>query len=180
MLVEEFGLSHRFYSEEERMVVFAVIFDMLIDAKKSGRPFVGAMFWQAVKEGFPNVGGYHVYIDEPLSGQSVGLNGVMKLKNTAKESSKQPAAGMQVTNNASYVTNKTTLPRTQSDSASAPPSTSVTSAPPSQSRKILAGSGCHPVRVEPEIFRLNGVCGLIYYYCDCSSDCGGVVAMEFS
>lgn len=65
----------------------------------------------------------------------------MKLKNTAKESSKQPAAGMQVTNNASYVTNKTTLPRTQSDSASAPPSTSVTSAPPSQSRKILAGSG---------------------------------------
>lgn len=63
MLVEEFGLSHRFYSEEERMVVFAVIFDMLIDAKKSGRPFVGAMFWQAVKEGgwTGTTGGNHAY-----------------------------------------------------------------------------------------------------------------------
>eukprot|EP00877_Chromochloris_zofingiensis_P009942 jgi/Chrzof1/5200/Cz15g16040.t1 len=29
-------------------------------------------------------------------------------------------------------------------------------------------------RVDPEIFRLNGVYRLIYYYCDCSSDCGGV------
>eukprot|EP00877_Chromochloris_zofingiensis_P007713 jgi/Chrzof1/3195/Cz12g15130.t1 len=36
------------------------------------------------------------------------------------------------------------------------------------------------VRVEPEIFRLNGVYRLIYYYCGSSSDCGGVVAMEFS
>eukprot|EP00877_Chromochloris_zofingiensis_P002785 jgi/Chrzof1/12507/Cz06g36230.t1 len=42
---------------------------------------------------------------------------------------------------------------------------------------------CHAqsgVRVEPEIFRLNGVYRLIYYYCGSSSDCGGVVAMEFS
>eukprot|EP00877_Chromochloris_zofingiensis_P006426 jgi/Chrzof1/2036/UNPLg00692.t1 len=36
------------------------------------------------------------------------------------------------------------------------------------------------VRVEPEIFRLNGVYRLIYYYCGSSSDCGGVVAMESS
>eukprot|EP00877_Chromochloris_zofingiensis_P008917 jgi/Chrzof1/4279/Cz14g06040.t1 len=36
------------------------------------------------------------------------------------------------------------------------------------------------VRVEPEIFRSNGVYRLIYYYCGSSSDCGGVVAMEFS
>eukprot|EP00877_Chromochloris_zofingiensis_P007298 jgi/Chrzof1/2821/Cz12g00030.t1 len=35
-------------------------------------------------------------------------------------------------------------------------------------------------KVEPEIFRFNGVYRLIYYYCGCSSDCGGVVAMEFS
>eukprot|EP00877_Chromochloris_zofingiensis_P014405 jgi/Chrzof1/9218/Cz03g40100.t1 len=34
------------------------------------------------------------------------------------------------------------------------------------------------VRVEPEIFRFNGVYRLIYYYCGCSSDYGGVVAME--
>eukprot|EP00877_Chromochloris_zofingiensis_P011841 jgi/Chrzof1/6910/Cz02g03030.t1 len=44
----------------------------------------------------------------------------------------------------------------------------------------LGASVVKPTRVEPEIFRLNGVCRLIYYYCDCSSDCGGVVAMEFS
>eukprot|EP00877_Chromochloris_zofingiensis_P014071 jgi/Chrzof1/8918/Cz03g29040.t1 len=36
------------------------------------------------------------------------------------------------------------------------------------------------VRVEPEVFRLNGVYRLIYYYCGSSSDCGGVVAMELS
>eukprot|EP00877_Chromochloris_zofingiensis_P014785 jgi/Chrzof1/9560/Cz04g07260.t1 len=34
------------------------------------------------------------------------------------------------------------------------------------------------VRVEPERFRFNGVYRLIYYYCGCSSDYGGVVAME--
>eukprot|EP00877_Chromochloris_zofingiensis_P000487 jgi/Chrzof1/10439/UNPLg00366.t1 len=36
------------------------------------------------------------------------------------------------------------------------------------------------VRVEPEIFRFNGVYRLIYYYCGCSSDYGGVVATEVS
>eukprot|EP00877_Chromochloris_zofingiensis_P000946 jgi/Chrzof1/10852/Cz05g14160.t1 len=36
------------------------------------------------------------------------------------------------------------------------------------------------VRVEPEIFRFNGVYRLTYYYCGCSSDYGGVVAMEVS
>eukprot|EP00877_Chromochloris_zofingiensis_P000947 jgi/Chrzof1/10853/Cz05g14170.t1 len=36
------------------------------------------------------------------------------------------------------------------------------------------------VRVEPEIFRFNGVYRMIYYYCGCSSDYGGVVAMEVS
>eukprot|EP00877_Chromochloris_zofingiensis_P003157 jgi/Chrzof1/12842/Cz07g09100.t1 len=45
---------------------------------------------------------------------------------------------------------------------------------------LASVQACKCVRVEPEIFRLNGVCRLIYYYCDCSSDCGGVVAMEFS
>eukprot|EP00877_Chromochloris_zofingiensis_P004554 jgi/Chrzof1/1409/Cz10g06220.t1 len=42
------------------------------------------------------------------------------------------------------------------------------------------GGSTTSVRVEPEIFRLNGVYRLIYYYCGSSSDCGGVVAMEFS
>eukprot|EP00877_Chromochloris_zofingiensis_P014707 jgi/Chrzof1/9490/Cz04g05040.t1 len=45
--------------------------------------------------------------------------------------------------------------------------------------RSAAGGGVN-VRVEPETFRFNGVYRLIYYYCGCSSDYGGVVAMEVS
>jgi hypothetical protein len=37
--------------EEERKVVFSVVFDKLIEAKREGKPFMGAMFWNAALHG---------------------------------------------------------------------------------------------------------------------------------
>lgn len=50
-MLEEFGLSYRFFGEEERKVVFAVVADAVIAAKRAGRPLMGAMFWNAAYGG---------------------------------------------------------------------------------------------------------------------------------
>ena len=46
-MLEEFGTTTSNLDEEERKVVFSVVFDKLIEAKRAGRPFMGAMFWNA-------------------------------------------------------------------------------------------------------------------------------------
>ena len=40
-----------YLGEEERKVVFSVVFDKLIEAKRAGKPFMGAMFWNAALSG---------------------------------------------------------------------------------------------------------------------------------
>jgi hypothetical protein len=47
-VLEEFGTTTSNMGEEERKVVFSVVFDKLIEAKREGKPFMGAMFWNAV------------------------------------------------------------------------------------------------------------------------------------
>lgn len=46
-VLEEFGLSYRYFGEEERKVVVAVVADAVIAAKRAGRPLMGAMLWNA-------------------------------------------------------------------------------------------------------------------------------------
>lgn len=46
-MIEEFGLTRRFYGEEEMKVVVAVVADALIASKRAGRPLMGAWLWQA-------------------------------------------------------------------------------------------------------------------------------------
>lgn len=46
-MIEEFGLSKRFFGDVERKVVFAVVAYALVAAKQAGKPLMGAMFWQA-------------------------------------------------------------------------------------------------------------------------------------
>eukprot|EP00879_Flechtneria_rotunda_P001484 GHRR01001639.1.p1 GENE.GHRR01001639.1~~GHRR01001639.1.p1 ORF type:complete len:382 (+),score=118.48 GHRR01001639.1:1178-2323(+) len=72
--VEEFGLSYRFFGEEERKVVFAVVADALIAAKRAGKNMMGAMFWNA-DDGKADVGGYNVYLARTPTGAYIGLGG---------------------------------------------------------------------------------------------------------
>jgi hypothetical protein len=46
-VIEEFGISRRFFGEEEQKVVAAVVADALIAAKRAGRNLKGAMLWSA-------------------------------------------------------------------------------------------------------------------------------------
>lgn len=50
-MVEEFGLTKRFFSIEETKVVTAVVADALIAAKQAGKPLMAAWFWQAAPPG---------------------------------------------------------------------------------------------------------------------------------
>ncbi|KAI8465905.1 MAG: glycoside hydrolase superfamily [Monoraphidium minutum] len=72
-ILEEFGLTGRFFDEEQRKAVFAVVFDHLIRAKRAGRPFVTALFWSAARPGYPDPAGYDIDITQPLTGATVGL-----------------------------------------------------------------------------------------------------------
>eukprot|EP00775_Hariotina_reticulata_P002089 gene2089-2407_t len=45
LVVEEFGLSIRFHDDEERKVVFAIVANALIVAKRAGQPLKAAWFW---------------------------------------------------------------------------------------------------------------------------------------
>ena len=47
LVLEEFGTISSLMDEEERKVVFSVVFDKLIEARRTGKPFMGAMFWNA-------------------------------------------------------------------------------------------------------------------------------------
>jgi len=51
LLVEEFGLTKRFFSLEETKVVVAVVADALIAAKRAGKPLMAAWLWQAAAPG---------------------------------------------------------------------------------------------------------------------------------
>jgi hypothetical protein len=51
LVVEEFGLSKRFFTLEETKVVVAVVADALIAAKRAGKPLMGAWLWQAAPPG---------------------------------------------------------------------------------------------------------------------------------
>jgi hypothetical protein len=50
-LVEEYGLTKRFFNNEQLKVVVAVIADALIEAKRAGKPLMGAWIWQAAPIG---------------------------------------------------------------------------------------------------------------------------------
>lgn len=50
-MIEEFGLSKRFFGAEEAKVVLAVVADALIAAKRAGKPLMGAWLWQAATPG---------------------------------------------------------------------------------------------------------------------------------
>lgn len=50
-MVEEFGLTKRFFTVQESKVVVAVVADALIAAKRAGKPFMGAWIWQAAPIG---------------------------------------------------------------------------------------------------------------------------------
>jgi len=51
LVVEEFGLTKRFYGTEEAKVVVAVVADALIAAKRAGKPLMAAWLWQAAPPG---------------------------------------------------------------------------------------------------------------------------------
>jgi hypothetical protein len=51
LVLEEFGLTKRFFTLRETKVVFAVVADALIAAKRAGKPFMGAWLWQAAPVG---------------------------------------------------------------------------------------------------------------------------------
>lgn len=51
LVVEEFGLTKRFFTVQESKVVVAVVADALIAAKRAGKPFMGAWIWQAAPIG---------------------------------------------------------------------------------------------------------------------------------
>jgi len=51
LVVEEFGLSVRFHNDEERKIVFAIMADVLIAAKKAGQPLKAAWFWNVAIAG---------------------------------------------------------------------------------------------------------------------------------
>lgn len=51
LLVEEFGLTKRFFTVNETKVVVAVVADAVIAAKRAGKPFMGAWIWQAAPIG---------------------------------------------------------------------------------------------------------------------------------
>jgi hypothetical protein len=46
-VIEEFGISRRFFGEEEQKVVVAVVVDALIAAKRAGSNLKGALLWSA-------------------------------------------------------------------------------------------------------------------------------------
>jgi hypothetical protein len=50
-LVEEYGLTKRFFNSEQLKVVVVVIADFLIEAKRAGKPVMGAWIWQAAPIG---------------------------------------------------------------------------------------------------------------------------------
>lgn len=50
-MVEEFGLTKRFFNATEVKVVVAVVADALIAAKKGGTPLMSAWLWQAAPIG---------------------------------------------------------------------------------------------------------------------------------
>lgn len=41
------GLTRRFFDEAQRKVIFAVVFSRLVEAKRGGRAFSAALFWNA-------------------------------------------------------------------------------------------------------------------------------------
>lgn len=51
LVVEEFGLTKRFFGTEEAKVVVAVVADALIASKRAGRPLMAAWLWQAAPPG---------------------------------------------------------------------------------------------------------------------------------
>lgn len=51
LVVEELGLTKRFFSVEKTKVVVAVLADALIAAKRAGKPLMAAWLWQAAPPG---------------------------------------------------------------------------------------------------------------------------------
>jgi hypothetical protein len=51
LIIEEFGLTKRFFTLNETKVVVAVVADALIAAKSAGKPLMGAWIWQAAPIG---------------------------------------------------------------------------------------------------------------------------------
>jgi hypothetical protein len=51
LVLEEFGLTKRFFTLNETKVVVAVVADALIAAKRAGKPLMGAWIWQAAPIG---------------------------------------------------------------------------------------------------------------------------------
>jgi hypothetical protein len=51
LVVEEFGLTKRYFDSQQIKVVVAVVADALIAAEREGTPLMGAWIWQAAPIG---------------------------------------------------------------------------------------------------------------------------------
>lgn len=74
-LVEEFGLSERFFSSSEASAVAAVVLDRLVRSKQSGGALAGALIWGLLPpgSGASNAAGYNVVLDGSAGPSNVGL-----------------------------------------------------------------------------------------------------------
>ena len=74
LIIEEFGLSSRFFDAEQTKAAIAVVLDRLVASKLKGGKLVGAMIWGLVPPGgAANQAGYNVILDGGAAASNIGL-----------------------------------------------------------------------------------------------------------
>jgi mannan endo-1,4-beta-mannosidase len=76
LIVEEFGLTTRFFDQEQVKAVVALVLDRVVRSKQQGGALAGALIWGLVPPGSGGAGnqaGYNIDLDGSASASGVGL-----------------------------------------------------------------------------------------------------------
>lgn len=76
LIIEEFGLTERFFDRSQVQVVVAVVLDRVVRSKQQGKALAGALIWGLVPPGSGganNQAGYNIDLDGGASASNVGL-----------------------------------------------------------------------------------------------------------
>jgi mannan endo-1,4-beta-mannosidase len=74
-IIEEFGLTERFFDKSQAAAAAAVVLDRLVRSKQSGGALAGALIWGLLPpgSGASNAAGYNVVLDGGAAPSNVGL-----------------------------------------------------------------------------------------------------------